>query len=196
MAKKRKKKKIKAISPEELASYYVVRFTLPEAHQYGGTRFGTISRFSQDAELEAKRGNLLVSDCEIPTTWVMTPDRVEKVSHAMSWSHGKGGTYHWLEKKYNEAIKLALASKTLVHQLASFSVADGCAMYVVTADDGKCLTVEWRGYGGFGRYTEPILGWGCTIQRDRIEPWILKKARLRDERKRRKGVDSKAAKAI
>lgn len=182
--KKKKKKKIKAISPEELASYYVVRFTLPETHQYGGTRFGTVLRFSQDSKLEAKRGNLLISDCEIPTTWVMTSDHVEKVSRDMSWSNDEDGPYHWLAEKYDEAVKLALASKTLVHQLASFGVADGCAMYAVTADDGKCLTVEWRGYGGLDRYTEPILGWGCMIQRDRIEPWILKKARLRDERKR------------
>ena len=180
MAKKRKRAR-KPIPLKQLKEYYLVKFEMPKLHEFAGLRFGVVnnSSFDEDVKRQAKKGFLLVSDCEIPTSWIVSPDRVEKLDVNALFDEAEGGCYHWLDKKYEEAVRRALASKTIVHQIMHFGVADGSATYVVVEDRGQTVRVEWRGYGNLDRYTEPLLGWGGTMPRERIEPHLNSKRALR-----------------
>lgn len=178
--KKLQKKKPRALSMAELNEYYLVQFELPATHQCGGVRFGIVnsSRFGEDVPREAKRGNLVISDCELPISRVRASDQVTRVPIGLGFDN-LDPVYDWLAGKHKAAIHRALDSKTLVHQLFSLGVADGSARYVVVKENKRSLKVEWRGYGGLDRYTDAILGWGGTFPRDSLEHFIESKQSLR-----------------
>ena len=174
--KRKRARKRKPLSKAELDDYYLVKFTLPETHSHRGLRYGVVNHSSSD---EAKRGNLVISDCEVPTSWIRAADRVEKVPVGCGLLPDIDPVDQWLDDKGRAAAQLALESPTCVNQLFSLGVADGFAWYIIVEETKHTLTVEWRGYGGGDRYTDAILGWSGTLPRDRLEHFIMDKGELK-----------------
>ncbi|KKN24116.1 hypothetical protein LCGC14_0898050 [marine sediment metagenome] len=173
--KRKRARKRKPLSKAELDDYYLVKFTLPETHSHRGLRYGIVSHssFDEDVKREAERGNLVISDCEVPISWIRAADHVEKVPVGCGLLPDIDLVEQWLDDKGKAAAQLALASPTCVNQLVSLDVADGLAWYIIVEETKRTLTVEWRSYGGGDRYTDVILGWGGTFPRDRLEPLIM-----------------------
>ena len=173
--KRGRARKRKPLSKAELDDYYLVKFTLPETHSHRGLRYGVVSHSSSDEDVkrEAKRGNLVISDCEVPISWIRAADHVEKVPVGCGLLPDIDLVEQWLDDKGKAAAQLALESPTYVNQLFSLGVADGSAWYIIVKETKRTLTVEWRGYDGGDRYTDAILGWGGAFPRGRLEHFIM-----------------------
>lgn len=85
----------------------------------------------------------------------------------------------YIVKEHEKAKAKAAKATGLQDKLFKVHVADGYACYVVTKENKKTVRVEWRGFAGGDRYTDRVLGWECTIDKERIADMIRQEESLK-----------------
>jgi len=127
-------------------------------------RFGLIEKYGKDADLAAKKGQVIVADVISGHRFVLPNDPEFFLYHDDS-----NEVYDWQEKQ----LEAALDKSDTLHglqkgKLFSIGVADGCAWYEVVKVNKRTVAVEFRGYNP-DRYLAPVLGSGGKFPRSAIE---------------------------
>lgn len=141
---------------------YLVKYTAPNMSSKTapkGERYGVVDGFSDDAKKYSEKGFYIVSDCILPQSFLVKKEDVVEVEMS-DWRK----VDDWIEGDYKKALESCRRNDVLsAGDVFSVGVGDGYACYIVTKVNKKTCRVEWRGWGGLDRWTDSILGWGCTI---------------------------------
>ena len=152
---------------------YQVKFRLLEKDPW---RYGIVASYGEEVEEAKKKGMIIIEDAVLPTCYSVRLEEAEIVEIPFGtpgWDKEKNCSIpgdEYSEYVQNEFDKTREASKKatgLKGKMFSMSVADGRAYYVITKENKKTVRVEWRGFC-MDRYTDSILGWECTVDKNRI----------------------------
>jgi hypothetical protein len=139
-------------------------------------KYGIFDRFGAEAEGYWKRGQCIIADAVLPLSTLYNYDELEIVDIELGMpsydfktnTFTPGDEYgEYVQKEYKKAKEKSKKAKGLANKLFSVGVADGKAYYVVVKENKKTCRVQWRGFG-LDRYTDAILGWECTVEKERI----------------------------
>jgi len=78
----------------------------------------------------------------------------------------------YIDNEYKKAKNKANKSTTLKNKMFWIGVADGSACYIVVKENKKTVKVEWRGFANGDRYVDEVLGYECTVDKNRAKQMI------------------------
>jgi len=164
---------------KDLPDHYQIKFRAKG--KKGTWMYGIFQTFGEDVKELWKTRQVLIADAVLPETYQVPYNEIEIVDIPLGIPEydKETGTFkpgdeldEYAQKEYKKAKEKAAKSKTLKDKLFKVGVADGYAMYIVIKENKKTVKVEWRGFAGGDRYTDSVLGWECTVDKDRIAQMV------------------------
>jgi len=161
----------------KIPDYYQVKYRRKGSKIW---KYGIFDNYSMETEGYWEKGQCVINDAILPTSTLYTYDNleIEPISYGTpGWDEEKncstpGDEYsQYIEDQHEKAKEKSKKATGLEGKLFSVGVADGSAYYVVVRENKKTVRVEWRGFCP-DRYTDQILGWECTLDKERIAGMI------------------------
>jgi len=153
-------------------------------------KFGIFDRSTFDEEVVKlwKNGECVIADAVLPRSTIYRYEDLEIIdiplglpSYDMKTQNIVPGDEYgeYVQREYNKAVHKSMRSEGLENKLFSVGVADGSAYYVVVRENKKTVRVQWRGFCP-DRYTDAVLGWECTVEKERIADMIRREEGMRE----------------